>query len=228
MVLEARGLGKDFTRGRRGRTFTAVHPLDLELDAGTLAVVAGRSGSGKSTLLNLLAGMLSPSTGSVTVNGENLFALGEAESSRLRNECIGLIPQGHTALRALTVLENVLLPAILYRSETPPQRRAEELLECVGIAELKDTRPSELSGGELRRMAVARALLLRPQIVLADEPTAGLDEENTVAVLKLLRSAADAGATVLVVTHEIEADRFADRAFSMDAGRLSPRVAQAS
>ncbi|SHE26265.1 ABC transporter ATP-binding protein [Actinomyces glycerinitolerans] len=228
MELRARELAKDFSRGRSRRTFTAVRPVDLELEAGTLTVITGRSGSGKSTLLSMLAGMLTPTAGSVMVGEENLYALGEAERSRLRNRRIGLVPQGHTALRSLTVLENVLLPAVLYGRAEPPQQRAEELLEAVGLAELREARPSELSGGELRRMAVARALLLQPRIVLADEPTAGLDGENTVAALELLREAANAGAAVLVVTHESEADRFADRAFTMGGGSLSPQADQPS
>ncbi|MDU0349797.1 ABC transporter ATP-binding protein [Actinomyces sp. MRS3W] len=229
MKLEARDLTKNFPRGkRRGQIFTAVRPLDFSLASGSLAVIAGRSGSGKSTLLNMLAGMLTPTSGSVHVAGAELYSLSEAARSRLRNEKIGLVPQGHAALRSLTVLENVLLPSILYSHEPPPQQRALELLELVDIASLQDAKPSELSGGELRRLAIARALLLHPQVVLADEPTAGLDADNTIKVLELLRGAADAGAAVLVVTHEDEATQFADRTFSMDAGTLTAQTPPAN
>ena len=219
--VEARAVTKDYPRaGASGGALTAVRPLDLELGPGSLTVVTGRSGSGKSTLLSMLAGMLAPTSGAVTLDGADLYSLDERSRSRLRNAKIGLVPQGHTALRALSVLDNVLLPSVLYSRRRPPRRRAESLLEAVGIAEPARVGPHELSGGELRRMAVARALLMEPGVVLADEPTAGLDEESTAAVLELLRKTAQEGAAVLVVTHEEEAARFADRVLTMDAGEL--------
>ena len=219
--VEARAVTKDYPRaGASGGALTAVRPLDLELGPGSLTVVTGRSGSGKSTLLSMLAGMLAPTSGAVILDGADLYSLDEKSRSRLRNAKIGLVPQGHTALRALSVLDNVLLPAVLYSRERPPRQRAEHLLEAVGIAELARVGPHELSGGELRRMAVARALLMEPVVVLADEPTAGLDEESTAAVLELLRQTAQEGAAVLVVTHEEGAARFADRVLTMDAGEL--------
>ena len=219
--VEARGVTKDYPRaGASGGVLTAVRPLDLELGPGSLTVITGRSGSGKSTLLSMLAGMLAPTSGAVTLDGADLYSLDERSRSRLRNAKIGLVPQGHTALRALSVLDNVLLPSVLYSRRRPPRQRAESLLEAVGIAELARVGPHELSGGELRRMAVARALLMDPGVVLADEPTAGLDEESTTGVLELLRKTAQEGAAVLVVTHEEEAARFADRVLAMDAGEL--------
>ena len=219
--IEARGVAKDYPRaGASGGVLTAVRPLDLELGPGSLTALPGRSGSGKSTLLNMLAGMLAPTSGTVLLDGADLYSLDERSRSRLRNAKIGLVPQGHTALRALSVLDNVLLPSVLYSRRRPPRRRAESLLEAVGIAELARVGPHELSGGELRRMAVARALLMEPGVVLADEPTAGLDEESTAAVLELLRKTAQEGAAVLVVTHEEEAARFADRVLTMNAGEL--------
>lgn len=222
MLIEATDLTKEFPRARAGgRLFTAVHPLDLTLDEGQLTVITGHSGSGKSTLLNMLAGMLPPTGGTVCLGGIDLYAMREEECARLRNERIGFIPQGHAALRSLTVLENVLLPSVLYGAGRPPRERAEELLSAVGLSELADARPNELSGGELRRVGVARALLMSPAVVLADEPTAGLDAESAAGVLRLLREAADPGATVLIVTHEPEALSYADRTFAMDGGHLS-------
>ena len=197
MLIEATSLTKDFPRGRQGtRLFTAVHPLDIALEAGQLTVITGHSGSGKSTLLSMLAGMLPPTAGTVRLGEADLYAMRDEERSRLRNERIGLIPQGHTALRSLSVLENVLLPSVLYAKVEPPR-------------------------GELRRVAVARVLLMTPRVVLADEPTAGLDARNATDVLCLLREAADGGAGILIVTHEPEARRYADRTFAMDAGRLT-------
>ena len=221
MIIEATGLTKEFARARGGkRLFTAVHPLDIGLEERQLTVVSGHSGSGKSTLANMLAGILTPTAGHVRLDGTDLYSLRDEELSRLRNERIGLVPQGHTALRALTVLDNVLLPSILYSKDEAPAERARELLAAVGLDDLADAAPTELSGGELRRMAIARALLMDPAIVIADEPTAGLDSANATAALTLLRDAADRGAAVLVVSHEAEAQRFADRSYVMEDGHL--------
>lgn len=221
MIIEATGLTKEFARARGGkRLFTAVQPLDIGLEERQLTLVSGHSGSGKSTLANMLAGILTPTAGHVRLDGTDLYSLRDEELSRLRNERIGLIPQGHTALRALTVLDNVLLPSILYAKAEAPVDRARELLAAVGLDDLADAAPTELSGGELRRMAIARALLMDPAIVLADEPTAGLDGANAAAVLTLLRDAADRGTAVLVVSHEAEAQRFADRSYVMEDGHL--------
>lgn len=221
MIIEATGLTKEFARARGGkRLFTAVHPLDIGLEERQLTVVSGHSGSGKSTLANMLAGILTPTAGHVQLDGTDLYSLRDEELSRLRNERIGLVPQGHTALRALTVLDNVMLPSILYTKDEAPADRARELLASVGLGDLADAAPTELSGGELRRMAIARALLMDPAIVIADEPTAGLDSVNATAALTLLRDAADRGAAVLVVSHEAEAQRFADRSYVMEDGHL--------
>ena len=221
MIIEATGLTKEFARARGGkRLFTAVHPLDIGLEERQLTVVSGHSGSGKSTLANMLAGILTPTAGHVRLDGTDLYSLRDEELSRLRNERIGLIPQGHTALRALTVLDNVLLPSVLYSKNEAPADRARELLAAVGLGDLADAAPTELSGGELRRMAIARALLMDPAIVVADEPTAGLDSVNATAALTLLRDAADRGAAVLVVSHEAEAQRFADHSYVMEDGHL--------
>lgn len=221
MIIEATGLTKEFARARGGkRLFTAVHPLDIGLEERQLTLVSGHSGSGKSTLANMLAGILTPTAGHVRLDGTDLYSLRDEELSRLRNERIGLVPQGHTALRALTVLDNVLLPSILYTKDEAPADRARELLAAVGLGDLTDAAPTELSGGELRRMAIARALLMDPAVVVADEPTAGLDSANATAVLTLLRDAADRGTAVLVVSHEAEAQRFADRSYVMEDGHL--------
>lgn len=221
MKLIAQNVRKDFFRASKSSNyFTAVQPVSMTLESGRMIEITGRSGSGKSTLLNMLAGMLTPTDGRVMLDETDLYALDEQKLSKLRNQKIGLIPQGNTALLSLTVLENVQLPSILYSKAQPPEKRAKELLEQVGIEALMNAKPNELSGGELRRMAIARALLMRPGILLADEPTAGLDAENTLAVLSLLRKAADDGAAVLLVTHENEAAQFADQVLSMDGGKL--------
>lgn len=221
MILRAENLGKRyFRKTARANNFFAVRSVDLELTPGTVTLLAGRSGSGKTTLLHMLAGLLAPTEGRVLLDETNLYAMDDAALSRLRNRNIGVVPQGRSAVDALTVLENVLLPGQMYGGVA---NREEALgwLEKLDIAALADARPAELSGGELRRMAIARAMLMRPGILLADEPTAGLDNENTLAVLGLLRKAADEGAGVLLVTHENEAAQFADEVYVMDGGKLS-------
>ena len=232
MRLRAENISRKFPRKTgEANFFYAVNPTDLTLDPGTLTVIMGRSGSGKTTLLNMLAGLLAPSEGKVLLenpavegggNGDtkDLYSLPDGELSILRNRHIGVVPQGHTGLDSLTVLENVKLPYALYHRDDGADARARELLEKMDIVHLAEVYPSELSGGEVRRLAIARALIMEPAVLLADEPTGDLDDENTEIVLKLFREIADRGTAVLLVTHESGAKRYADRVFRMDAGRL--------
>lgn len=246
MELKATKITRQYRRQGKGTNyFTAVQETNLLLSSGKLVEIEGRSGSGKSTILNMMAGILAPTTGKIELDGQDLYAMSDRELSMVRNRRIGMIPQGQTGLRALTVLENVLLPTMLYPQElsrsagnkkgsagssdteekgTGNERdltaRVLSLLEQVGIAHLKDAGPDELSGGELRRLAIARALIMDPGIILADEPTADLDDENTRAVLSLLRKCADEGRAVLLVTHEREAAEYADQVFRMNEGVL--------
>lgn len=220
MMMRAHELTKNYRRaGKRGGEFTAVHPLDLELAPSELLVVRGHSGSGKSTLLAMCAGMLTPTSGKVLLGDTDLYALDDTSLARVRNTHIGVIPQGNSALRSLSVLDNVMLPAIIHGG-LDLQARAEALLEDLGISALAASDPAELSGGELRRAATARALVMNPEVVLADEPTAGLDRGNTRSVLEAIRRAADEGAAVLLVSHEEEAVAYADRVLTMEDGVL--------
>lgn len=222
MELRANKIKRRFFRGSgESNFFYAVETTDLVLRPGTLTEITGRSGSGKSTLLNMLAGLLEPTEGAVYLDDIDLYQLDDGPRSELRGRSIGVIPQGHTGLRSLTVLENVKLPFLLYGTQVP-EEAALEALERVGIAQLRDAFPGELSGGEMRRLSIARALIRKPQILLADEPTGDLDDENTRTVLELLRREADAGAAVLLVTHEREAAAWADRLFRMEKGVLQP------
>ena len=220
MRLQADQLSKRFLRERQGTNILpAVRETSFTLPEGKLTEITGRSGSGKSTLLHMLAGVLRPSSGRVLLDDQDLYALGDGHLSALRARYIGVVPQGQTGLRSLTVLENVLLPATLTGAKGM-EKEAERLLEEMDIAELRNAKPQELSGGEMRRMAIARALLLKPEILLADEPTGDLDDANTERVLGLLRQLAKGGTTVLLVTHEAEAKNYADAVWVMDAGEL--------
>ena len=222
MELRAEKISKDFLRySAKNGYFIAVQKTDLHLAAGTLTAVTGRSGSGKSTLLNMLGGLMKPVTGRVLVDDADLYALSEEARAELRRRHIGIAPQQLMVLSGLSVRENILLPALLAGEETEAAARADELMERLGIRKLGAVHPAELSGGELRRVTIARALVMRPEILLADEPTGDLDEETTRSVLSLLRAAADEGTAVLLVTHEPTAKDYADCSRRMDAGILT-------
>ena len=223
MNVTAQGLTKEFARKSGGSNrFTALQPVDFTLEAGQLTVLMGRSGSGKSTLLNLLAGLLRPTAGTIHAGETELTALSDKALSAFRNEHIGVIPQGQTAVYSLNVLENVLLPYTLTGNAGEGEiAHAKELLERLDIAKLAEVSPAELSGGELRRMAIARAFVRNPEIILADEPTADLDDENTAVVFDALKAAARDGAAVLMVTHESGAEQYADRMLTMKNGVMT-------
>ena len=220
MQLRAENISRRYFRKHgEANFFEAVRPVSLTLESGQLTVLNGKSGSGKTTLLNMLAGLLNPSEGKVFLNETDLYALEDRELSRLRSEKIGVIPQGRSAVDTLTVYENILLPGILY-GETPRTDEAEKWMEMLGISDLRNAMPAELSGGELRRMAIARTLTANPEVILADEPTGDLDSDNTAAVLTAFRQAAKAGKMVLVVSHETDAEAYADRIYHMENGTI--------
>ena len=221
MELRAENISQDFLRdSAREGYIVAVAETDLCLSSGTVTAVMGRSGSGKSTLLHILGGLLPPVTGKVFVGTTDLYALSEDARAELRSSSLGIVPQQLMSLRALTVRENVLLSALLYGREQGVSAHADALMERLGIAHLAQVYSSELSGGELRRMMIARALAGTPQILLLDEPTGDLDAENTRRVLELVRETADAGTAVLLVTHERAAASYADICYTMAEGRL--------
>ena len=218
MVLKAEQICKQYFRKTGGANyFYAVKPVSITLEPGTITVLCGRSGSGKTTLLHMLAGLLKPTQGKIWLDDTELYSLSDRELSKQRNRFIGIVPQSRSVLDTLTVMENILLPATIY--ETAMQRDlAEEWIETLNIHHLKDVRAAELSGGELRRTAIARTLCMHPPVILADEPTGDLDDENTDLVFRCFRKAAEENAAVLIVSHETDALKFADHAFRMDGG----------
>lgn len=223
MLLTANGIAKTYFRDSKGANyFYAVQKTDFTLEAGTLTEVIGRSGSGKTTFASMLCGLLSPSEGNVMLGDRDLYALNDRDLSMLRNQTFGIIPQGQTGLRSLTVLENVLAPVAMYGDSREAEERAHSLLSQMEIDDLSEVYANELSGGEMRRMAIARGLIRKPRIIVADEPTGDLDDETTAMVLKLFRDCADQGAAVLIITHEREALNYADRVYKMNKGILSP------
>ena len=224
MAVKAESIAKRYFRKTGGANyFYAVQPVSLEIAAGEIAVLTGRSGSGKTTLLHMLSGLLKPTEGKVRIDETDLYSLDDRALSRLRSERIGVVPQGRSAIDTLTVMENVLLPARLYRKPLPGKAAA-QWLERLGIAPLRDARPAALSGGELRRMAIVRALAQSPDLLFADEPTGDLDDENTRLVLSAFQAYAhEQKKAVFVVTHENDALQYADTVYQMDGGRILDR-----
>ncbi len=218
MRLEIRDLSKNYKRG--GRVFSAVKNVSLSVNGGDFIAITGRSGGGKSTLLNLIAGLLLPTSGEILIDGQDISKLSDKEASLLRNSVIGYIPQGQSLLSNLTVFDNARLPFYLAKREGNPNDAASKLLSRFGIKDLADSYPESLSGGEMRRAAIARALINSPEILLADEPTSDLDAENTTKVAELFRDIAKRGASVIMVTHETDAVRGVDKLYTMKTGNL--------
>ena len=221
-LLELRELSKEYRRG--GRTFNAVNRVNLSVEPGDFISIIGRSGSGKTTLLNMGAGLLNPTGGSVFFEGNDIYALRDRDISFLRNEKIGYVPQGQSLLSNFTVFDNVCIPWFLFSREGDLEGRAFIMLEKVGISHLAASYPRELSGGEMRRAAIARALVNEPRLLIADEPTSDLDRETTAEVMRLFSRIAGEGTAVLIVTHELDTLDYGNKTYSMDAGNLSPHA----
>jgi putative ABC transport system ATP-binding protein len=202
----------------------ALDDVSLEVPRGEFLALMGRSGSGKSTLLNLIAGIDTPSQGEVWVDGRELSRLSDDALTRLRRDRIGVVYQFFNLISTLSVRENVALPAELAgRPAAQAAKAADELIAAVGLEARRESRPHMLSGGELQRAALARALVMSPALVLADEPTGNLDTRAAERVLDLLRDlGARAGATILLVTHSREAAAAASRVIEIHDGRIAP------
>jgi ABC-type lipoprotein export system ATPase subunit len=216
-VLRARGLEKEYGQGEG--LVRALDGVELDVGAGETVAVMGPSGCGKSTLLHLLGGLERPSAGEVWLDGRRIDQVSEKALARLRRHAIGFVFQAFHLMDELTAAENVEVPALLAgRSPRAARRRAEELLERVGLTDRAKHLPSALSGGERQRVAIARALSNEPLVVLADEPTGNLDSAATLDVLRLLDSLRSAGQTLLIVTHDSRIAATADRLISMRDG----------
>lgn len=224
-VLRAHGIEKRYP-GTDGGPLEILKGVDLELTAGSLTAVTGSSGSGKSTLLHVLGGLDRPDAGSVEWLGRSLSGLGNKEMSRLRNKTVGFVFQFHHLLPEFSALENVCMPAwIAGLDRQEIEERAESLLRSFGLGDRFSHRPSELSGGERQRVAVARALMNRPPLLLADEPTGNLDESNSARLLDILL---DLNRThdcaMLIVTHDPAIAGRCDRIVDLTHGRLEERT----
>jgi ABC-type lipoprotein export system ATPase subunit len=217
-VVEAHGLSKSVGSGRGARTLFS--DLDLTVGAGELVAVIGRSGSGKSTLLHLLGGLDRPDAGEIAVAGVRIDRCSETELIDVRRRLVGFVFQFFHLLPELTGAENVLLPARLAGDGPLAEQRARELIERLGVTDAAERLPGVLSGGEQQRLAVARAMVNEPRLILADEPTGNLDEQSGHEVLRVLREIARGGRAVVLVTHDTEAAALADRVLHLVDGRL--------
>ena len=216
------GVGKRFSVG--GSSFQAVEDVSFALEGGEFVSIVGHSGSGKTTLLSILGGMSRPSSGRVLFDGSDLYTLESDQLSAYRCEKVGFVFQFASLLPVLTARENVLLPLTLRGRSDSRERageRAAELLGLVGLGDRADAYPSQLSGGQQRRVAIARAFMNAPALILADEPTGDLDEQTEAEVMELfVRMNRERGTSFLMVTHNSELARRVGRRMRMHGGRL--------
>ena len=200
-MIELKGLSKTYTIAKK--TIHAVQPVDLIIEQGQFVSIVGHSGSGKSTFLSLIGGIARPDTGTVNIDGTNIWEYTDKSLSKLRNEKFGFVYQFASLIPTLTATENVLLPTVFGGHKTA--KDAEELLKLVGLSDKTSRYPSELSGGEQQRVAIARAFINDPEIILADEPTGDLDEETEAEIMTFFEKVnREKNVTMIMVTHSSE------------------------
>src|SRR5829696_4488481 len=217
-IVTAVGLTRRYGEG--DAAVDALRGVSLDVERGRLTAVMGPSGSGKSTLMHILAGLDTPTSGTVSIDGEEITSMGDTELTKLRRRSIGFVFQFFNLLPMLTAEENVVLP-LSVAGVKPDPKFVDDLLERVGLADRRTHRPSELSGGQQQRAAIARALVSTPAIIFADEPTGNLDSRTGQEVLELLRVAAtDLGQTTVMVTHDAHAATIADRVLFLGDGLI--------
>lgn len=218
-MIELRGIEKQFKE--KNRVVKALSNLNLSLKAGEMVAIAGESGSGKSTLLSLLGGMSSADKGCYFYEGAQLNVCNFRKMESFRRECVGIIVQSFALIPFYTIFENIELP--LRERKMPKEERKKKVLSSLdemGLTGMEEAYPDQLSGGEQQRVAICRAMIVQPRLLLADEPTGALDEENEKKVLHYLRKLADSGTTVVVATHSKEVMAYCDRVVWLSKGRV--------
>lgn len=218
-VICAKGLVKEYGKG--ATLVNALRGVDLDIPRGSFTCIVGPSGHGKSTLMHLLGGLDHPTSGTVSIDGQEMFRLGNKELANLRAKKIGFVFQFFNLLQSLTALENIETALMLAGVPEKEQKiRAQELLEIVGLGEKANAKPGQLSGGQQQRVAIARALANNPPVLLMDEPTGNLDSEAEAEVLKVLEKLKQQGKTIIFVTHSNEIASKADNLVSVRDGRI--------
>ena len=215
-LLEVRNVCKDFISGTR--TVNAVSDVSFKVEKGEMVAITGPSGAGKSTLLQICAGLMKPSNGSVTIDGNDLFAMKNDELAEFRRNHISYIFQHFNLLPMLTAHENIAVPSLL-NDIKPNEDVLHEITDMIGITERLEHFPSELSGGEQQRVAIARALINNPQCIFADEPTGNLDGGTTKDVMELFGSLNKSGRTIIIVTHDMEVAKYCHRILTIIDGK---------
>lgn len=220
MIIELKDVRRTYGQGASG--VQALKGISLSIERGSMTAIVGPSGSGKSTLLNLLGALDQPTQGQVIVAGQDLSTLDDDARTRLRRDKIGFVFQFFNLLPTLSAIENVLLPAKLAGAKGRElNERARDLLTKMGLGSRMHHRPEQLSGGEMQRVAISRALIMDPPVLLADEPTGNLDSKTGREVMRLLRGAVDQRRTVILVTHDPRMARVADRVLTIADGLLA-------
>ncbi|MFR9282010.1 MAG: ABC transporter ATP-binding protein [Peptoniphilus lacrimalis] len=217
-IIKTENLSKSFKRG--SNTLFAVKNVNFTLEEGEFVNIIGRSGSGKSTFLNLLSGLLKPTEGKIFAKGKNISDFSDREISKYRNETIGFVPQSLGTLPNLNVLENVSLPYYLFKRDESAYEKAAMLLDMMGILHLKDDFPRNLSGGELKRVLIARSMINSPELLILDEPTSDLDKNTTVEIMDLLKKINSKGTALIIVTHELDILKYGNILYQMEDGSL--------
>jgi putative ABC transport system ATP-binding protein len=217
MIAELKAAGKEYRTG--DQTIVALQPTTLRLNEGELLLIIGPSGSGKTTLLSLLGCVIYPSYGDLWVDGQHVNKLKESRLARLRLDTIGFVFQNFNLLAPLTAEANVMMPLQLQGvSSSEARQRTQRALETVGMTDRRRNLPKQLSGGQQQRIAIARALVTNPKLILCDEPTASLDKDSLGIVMHELRTLADGGKSVAVVTHDPRLKQYAHRIVEVDNG----------
>lgn len=217
-MIQVEHVTKQFTRN--DRDFDAVHDVSLEVKKGEFAAITGHSGSGKTTLFNMMAGLTAPLSGKIYIGGSEITGMKENEKAVFRSQNMGYVLQGQSLLNNFTILDNICMPAYLSSQVQEFKERALELLRQIGLEEFAGEYPANLSGGEIRRVAIVRAMLNQPKVILADEPTSNLDPENSHKMMQMLKDISRSGTTVVLSTHELEYLSYVDRVFKMNRGKM--------